>query len=106
MAKAASPEKEIDISNVRIVPVRMGESDLEAEVTTPHGTARVTLDLSRDEVVGLRAVLPSGNEYQAVIDSWASDTVDQETEEGTSSALRLAAGFIIQCFEKEAARAN
>lgn len=86
--------------------MRVGESDLEAEVTTPYGTARVTLDLSRDEVVGLRAVLPSGNEYQAVIDSWASDTVDPESAEGMSSTLWLAAGFIIQCFEKEAARAN
>ena len=73
---------EIDISDVRILPVRVGESDLEAEVTTPYGLARVTLDLSRDDVVGVRAVLPSGNQYQSIVDSWASDTGDHETDGG------------------------
>jgi hypothetical protein len=100
------PGKEIDISDVRINPVRVGESDLEAEVTTPYGVARVTMDLSSDDVVGVRAVLPSGNQYQSVVDSWASDTVGHETDQGISSTLRLAVDFIIQCFEKEAARAN
>jgi hypothetical protein len=97
---------EIDISDVRIIPVRLGGSDLEAEVTTRYGVARVTLDLTSDDAVEARAVLPSGNVYERVVDSWDGDAGEHETLEGISSTLRVAAGFIIQCFQKEATRVN
>jgi hypothetical protein len=97
---------EIDISDVRVNPVRVGESDLEAEVTTPYGVARVTMDLSQDDVVGVKAVLPSGNEYEGIVDSWDSNTVEHETQAGISTTLELAAAFIIQCFQKEGAGVN
>jgi hypothetical protein len=97
---------EIDVSDVRINPVSLGEGHLKAEVTTPYGVARVTLDLSSDDIVGVRAVLPSGNVYQSIVESWASDAGDFETEVGISSTLRLAAIFIVKCFQEEAARVD
>ena len=105
-ANTALPEEEIDISDVRIDPVRVGESHLEAEVSTPYGVARVSLDLSQDDVVGVRAVLSSGNAYQSIVESRTSGTGDFETQVGISSTLRLAATFIIQCFQQEAAKVN
>ena len=64
------------------------------------------MDLSGEEDVGLNVVLPSGNEYQTTVDSWDGDAGPRETDLGISATLELAAAFILQCFEKEAARQN
>lgn len=93
-------KQQIDLSDVKMTPVRTGENNIEAEVETKHGVARLTLDLSTDEYVGLTIVLPSGNEYKSKIDSWADDTVDDD------STLRLAAAAVVQCFEKEIQKRN
>ena len=96
----------IDLSDVKISPTHTDENYIEAEVTTKHGVARLTMDLSSDKYVSLAAVLPSGNVYKSEIDSWAGDRVDDETEEGLASIMRLTAGFVVQCFEKEIRKQN
>ena len=94
---------EIDISDVNFRPVSLGESHLKAEVSTPHGVAQLEMDLSGEETARLKVVLPSGNEYQGTVDSWDGDAGPRETDLGISATLELAAAFILQCFEKEAA---
>ena len=96
----------VDLSDVKMNQVRTGDSDIEAEVTTKHGVARLIVDLSSKKCVGLSAVLPSGEVYTSEIDSWSSDRVDGETEEGLASIMRLSAGFVVQCFEKEIQKQN
>jgi len=96
----------IDLGEVKMNSVYMGDNDIEVEVTTKHGVARLTMDLSSKKCVGLSAVLPSGKIYTSEIDSWASDEVDDETEEELASIMRLSAGFVVQCFEKEIQKQN
>jgi hypothetical protein len=96
----------IDLSDVKIHLLSESESDLEAEVTTKHGAARLTMDFSSGEYVGLRAMLPSGNVYTSKIDSGASEVVDDETDAGCTPVLRLSAAFVVQCFEKELQKQN
>ena len=96
----------IDLSDVKINPVHTGGNDIEAEVTTKHDVARLTVDFSSDKYVGLTVVLPSGNVYESKIDSWASDRVNDETDEGLDSIMRLSAGFVVQCFERETQQQN
>ena len=96
----------IDPSDVKINPVHTGDNDIEAEVTTKHGVARLTVDLSSDKYVGLTVVLPSGIVYESKIDSWTSDGVNDETDEGLDSIMRLSAGFVVQCFERETQQQN
>lgn len=82
----------IDLSDVEISLVDAGESSLEADVKTRHGSARLCIDLSSENEVGVRATLPSGNEYTSGIASWAADGIDLETGDGVASILRLEAG--------------
>ena len=94
-------EQVIEPGDVKMRIVREGDSSLEVEVTTRHGVAQLTMDLSSTSAIGLKAVLPMGNAYESKIDSWAGDSIDDESEEGRESVLRLAAAFVVRCFEKE-----
>lgn len=96
----------IDFRDVEMQPIREGENDLEVEVKTKHGVADLTIDLSQEECVNLRAVLPSWGEYKSKIDSWANNIRDHESAEGRQSMLRLAAAFVVLCFEKENRKRN
>lgn len=88
-------------SVVHLTVVEVQDSTLGVEVRGPLGSARVTMDFSRCDRVGLRVVLPSGGEYVSTIDSWTSDEVDLETEEGRRSIIRLAAQAAMQCLYRE-----
>jgi hypothetical protein len=91
----------LDLSGISVELVGESDNGLEVQVTTIRGTTRITMDFTQHESVGLKAVLPSGNTYTAAIDSWTGGQPDLQTEDGRASILRLVAGMVTQCFEKE-----
>ena len=101
MVNSAETAQRMLANDVKMDLISESSTHIKAEVSTPLGVARLALDFSSDECVVLKAVLPSGQQYEKIysFDSWPDDA-DEESER--YNAKRLMAGFVVWCFREDA----
>jgi hypothetical protein len=99
MDRAAQSPTEVTMQ-VRLFPLSQTSGALVAIVSTPIGSAVLTVDLTDPNDVPLTAEMPSGTTYGSTVAFWNSHA-SGDPELDAREVIGSAVAFVIECLEQE-----